>query len=96
MLPFAWLTLQMLKLNHMTKEIITEKLIAAGADPTRIEWREDYLRYGYWSLLPEAAYDAIAEYMYEDLYEDDDGDDDRGRPIIRRLYSYHFKPTKTT
>ncbi len=87
----------------MTKEIITEKLVAAGIPAESIEWRSgsnsgkpyDYFRYNYWRPLPDEALSAISEHMYEDLYEDDDGDDDRGRPIIRRLWSYHFKTPKT-
>jgi len=81
----------------MTKEIITEKLIAAGVPAAKIEWRgpEPYLRVGYWQQLPNDAYAAISEWMVEDLYEDDDGDDDRGRPLIRKLYSYYFKTERT-
>jgi len=81
----------------MTRHEITERLIATGISPERIEWRgeHDYLRVGYWQQLPSKAYAAISEWMEEDLYEDDDGDDDRGRPIIRKLYSYHFKTERT-
>tara|TARA_R110002050_G_scaffold197486_1_gene332366 strand:- start:21 stop:287 length:267 start_codon:yes stop_codon:yes gene_type:complete len=53
------------------------------------------LRFGYWNRLSQAQLSSLQEALgvmsnaiTEDLYEDDDGDDDYGKPIIRRLYSY--------
>jgi hypothetical protein len=77
---------------------VQKRLAVYGISSEDIDWRTGfsidgdypYMRYGYWKHLPSDAYDAISPLMYEDCYEDDDGDDDRGRPIIRRLYSYKF------
>ena len=53
------------------------------------------LRFGYWNRLSQAQLSSLQEALgvmsnaiTEDLYEDDDGDDDNGKPIIRKLYSY--------
>ena len=76
---------------------ITEALIGTGIDLTDIDFRgSGYFRYGYWRRLPSEAYEAIAHLVDEDLYEDDDGDDERGRPIIIKRWSYHFNPQTPT
>ena len=53
------------------------------------------LRFGYWNRLSQAQLSSLQEALgvmsnaiTEDLYEDDDGDGDNGKPIIRKLYSY--------
>lgn len=77
------------------KEII--KILADnGIAPADIDFRGSkgevtYFRYKYWQTLPDHALEAISHLVIEDLYEDDDGDDERGRPIIRRMWSYQFK-----
>jgi hypothetical protein len=79
----------------LQKQII--KILAEnGISPADIDFRGSkgevtFFRYQYWRCLPEHALEAISHLVIEDLYEDDDGDDDRGRPIIRRMYSYQFK-----
>ena len=76
----------------MNKEIITEKLQAAGLLAEEIEWKTDnYFRYGYWKRLPANVFNTIKEFVEEDLYEDDDGDGPGGRPIIIKRYSYFIK-----
>ena len=83
---------------EILKHEVEKRLAVYGIGKADIDWRTGfsldgdypYLRYGYWKLLPMDAYDAISKYMWEDCYEDDDGDDERGRPIIRKLYSYKF------
>jgi hypothetical protein len=80
----------------MNKELITEKLLAAGIEIESLDWRLDwqnntYLRYCYWTQLPIDAWNAVKEFMDEDIYDDDDGDDYNGRPIIIQHYSYHIK-----
>lgn len=49
------------------------------------------LRYGSWKTLPIDLFEKLRllyPAIWEDCYDDDDGDDDEGRPIIRHLYSY--------
>jgi len=79
-------------INKKEKSIL-DQLIENGLDENEIEFRGDsnhrYIRYGYWSRLNETESKNVN--LEEDLYEDDDGDDDNGRSIIRRLYSYIIK-----
>lgn len=51
------------------------------------------LRVGYWEKLQPSQFNLLSKYfdVREDLYEDNDGDSDSGRPIIRKLWSYEFK-----
>jgi len=53
-----------------------------------------YFTYQGWRSLPTEALEAIAHLAYEDLYEDEDGDDERGRPIIRRMWNYQLHEQK--
>ncbi len=78
------------------QEQILEKLAQQGISAEDIDFRGSdgkatYFRYRYWSPLPEEAFIAISNLVYEDLYEDEDGDDERGRPIIRRMWNYQIK-----
>jgi hypothetical protein len=81
------------------EEEIVQALAEAGLSSEEIDFRGEFgkadsithFRYSYWRRLPSDAYEAIAHLVYEDLYEDDDGDDDRGRPIIIKRWSYHFR-----
>lgn len=76
----------------MNKELITEKLLAAGINIESLEWRTDtYLRYCYWTRLPMDAWEVVKEFLDEDIYEDDDGAGRGGRPIIIQRYSYYIK-----
>lgn len=48
------------------------------------------VRWGYWKPMPDDLFHEIKKQFpsaCEDCYDDDDGDDDEGRPIIRRLWS---------
>jgi hypothetical protein len=79
-------------INKSEREI-KDQLVKNGLEPHRIEFRGDaynrrYIRYSYWQQLTESQLQGTD--LEEDLYEDDDGDI-RGRPIIRRLYSYIIK-----
>jgi hypothetical protein len=46
--------------------------------------------YNGWRPLPQDALQSINDLVFEDIYEDYDGDDDRGKPIIRRMWYYEF------
>lgn len=74
----------------MVETQITEILASQGVDEN-LEFREKFIRVGYWRRLTDDQYHAISHIVYEDCYEDDDGDDVKGRPIIRKLYSYYYK-----
>ena len=76
----------------MNKDLITEILLASGINIESLDWRTDtYLRYCYWTRLPIDAWNAVKEFMDEDIYDDDDGEDYHGRPIIIQRYSYYIK-----
>jgi hypothetical protein len=76
----------------ITAALITDKLLSAGLTAEEFDWKTpEYFRYGYWHKLPTQVWDAIKEFVEEDIYEDDDGDGPGGRPIIIRRYSYHLK-----
>jgi len=49
-----------------------------------------HFRYRYWRPLTQAEMESISHIVTEEIYDDEDGEDDRGRPTTRRLYSYHF------
>jgi len=73
------------------QETIKARLIEAGTPEEFIEFREkdSVLRIGYWQEISLAGWNAIKEYVTEDMYEDED--DFGGRPYYRRLYSYPIK-----
>lgn len=80
----------------MIQKQIVKKLTAVGIDPADIDFRgtngeTKFFRYRYWKTLPDEAFESIKDLVIEDCYDDNDGDDDKGRPIIRHLYSYQFK-----
>jgi hypothetical protein len=78
------------------KEVqIKNQLMENGVDGDDIQFRSypnesRYIRIGYWKPLRPEDLKGI-ETLSEDYYEDYDGDDHRGRPIIRGLYSYNIK-----
>jgi hypothetical protein len=78
---------------NQKEELIKAQLIQNGLNEKEIRFRGEsnrrYIRYAYWQKLTESQLQRIN--LEEDLYEDDDGDDDRGQPIIRTLYSYIIK-----
>ena len=80
---------------NQKEQSVKDQLIKNGLEENQIEFRGSftnpnnrYIRYGYWKPLTEN--DLKGTDLIEDIYEDDDGDD-RGRPIIRTLYSYIIK-----
>jgi len=80
----------------MENKQIIKILAENGIVPADIDFRETngeitFFRYQYWRRLPEHALEAIQHLVIEDLYEDLDGDDEKGRPIIRNIWSYQFR-----
>lgn len=74
----------------MSNTKIMQQLLSSGIVSNEIEFTSaSSFRYRYWAQLPSDAYSAISGLAEEEIYEDHDGDE-RGRPIIRRLYSYEF------
>jgi hypothetical protein len=75
------------------EEEIKKQLIKNGVFEGDIQFRGEennrYIRISYWRELTEEQLKDTQ--LVEDLYEDDDGDDYRGRPIIIRKYSYYIK-----
>lgn len=78
---------------NLIEQSIKDQLIQNGLTEKEIQFRGEpdrrYIRYAYWKQLTESQIKGLN--LIEDIYEDDDGDDDRGRPIIRTLYSYIIK-----
>jgi hypothetical protein len=74
------------------EEEIKSQLIKNGLDEKGIEFRGEsdnrYIRYNYWKKINPDQLKGTS--LVQDIYEDDDGDDERG-PIIRILYSYLIK-----
>lgn len=80
----------------MSNTKIMDRLLSLGVLSNEIEFTStSSFRYRYWAPLPPAAMAALDKLIEEEVYEDHDGDDERGRPIIRRLYSYN-NTAKTT
>lgn len=78
----------------MSNTKIMQHLLSAGIVSNEIEFTSaSSFRYRYWAPLPAAAMTALSELIAEDIYEDHDGDDERGRPIIRCLYEYQYATT---
>ena len=76
-----------------TKNIQTEilqKLTKHGISENEIAFYQNHFRYNGWRCLPDEALKDISDLVFEDLYEDNDGDDERGRPIIRRMWYYEY------
>lgn len=75
---------------------IVEKLSLLGVSKEAIHFHTQYgnhnefMRIDYWKQLTDIQYQAVSHLVVESIYEDDDGDD-RGRPIIRELFSYYLK-----
>jgi hypothetical protein len=79
----------------MHKEQILEILALYNIPAEDISFRGSdgkttYFTYQSWRELPSEAFRAISNLVFEDIYEDNDGDGDGGRPIIRRLYTYQL------
>jgi hypothetical protein len=76
-------------INPHEEEIKTQ-LINNGLDEKDLEFRGEserrYIRYNYWKKINQKFLEGTS--LTEDVYYDDDGDDDYGRPIVRTLYSY--------
>ena len=75
--------------------VITRVLEAVGIAAKDLQFhgsdgQTTYFRYQGWRPLPTIAEIAISSLATEEVYEDHDGDDERGRPIIRRLYTYQL------
>lgn len=78
-----------------TQTEIIQNLGKCGIRKDEIDFRGNdgsitHFRYRYWRPLTEAEMLSISHIATEEIYDDEDGEDDRGRPITRRLYSYHF------
>jgi hypothetical protein len=77
----------------LKEQSIKERLIQNGATDADIQFRDTgkyrYVRYGYWKRLTDKQLEGLD--LEEDLYEDMDGDDYRGRPIYIKQYSYRIK-----
>lgn len=77
--------------------VITRVLEAVGIAAKDLQFhgsdgQTTYFRYQGWRPLPTIAEIAISALATEEVYEDHDGDE-RGRPIIRRLYTYQLITT---
>ena len=78
--------------------VITRVLEAVGIVAKDLQFhgsdgQTTYFRYQGWRPLPTIAEIAISSLATEEVYEDHVGDDERGRPIIRRLYTYQLITT---
>jgi len=80
-------------MDNTSKEIVeilnNHEIASSDIDFYGSDGKVTSFRYRYWKPLPQDAYDSIKHLVYEDLYEDYDGDDGY-RPIIRRMWSYQF------
>ena len=74
---------------------ILQRLSQFGITESDISFRGSdgkttYFTYQGWRPLPDDALQSIRDIVSEDIYEDYDGDGERGRPIIRRMWYYEF------
>ena len=87
--------------NNMIHEIVNKALLKSGLNEKDFDFKmtsenKCTLRYGYWKTMPE---DLLMNLHKElstmdiehDVYVDDDGDADDGRPMYRYLHSYEIK-----